>query len=208
MTPGPTPLRPVMATTRCPTTYFPGRQEEWDDPWFEVRTQGDLEHAIKLVGRAVVGMDSMFVVRLITTGPELLRARLARPRALTAIFNTLSATALPLAAVGLFGVLSAYVRERRREMAVRAALGATPTQLRALVLVQTLGVAAIGLACGVPLVAGASHLLQKMVSDVHPLDALTVIAIAAVVLAIVAAATYGPMVRASRVDVRTALATE
>jgi ABC-type antimicrobial peptide transport system permease subunit len=153
-------------------------------------------------------MDSMFVVRLITTGPELLRARLARPRALTAIFNGLSATALLLAALGLFGVLSAYVRERRREMAVRAALGATPTQLRVLVLVQTLGVSAIGVACGVPLVAGASHLLQKTVSDVHPLDACTVIAIAAVVLGIVAAATYGPMVRASRVDVRMALATE
>jgi predicted permease len=197
-----------LAAPATPTTYFPGRQEEWDDPWFVVRTHGDPEHALKLVGRAVAGMDSMFVVRLITTGPELLRARLARPRALTAIFNGLSATALLLAALGLFGVLSADVRERRREMAVRAALGATPMQLRSLVLVQTVGVAAIGVACGAPLVAGASHLLQNMVSDVHPLDALTVIAIAAVVLAIVGAATYGPMVRASRVEVRTALATE
>jgi len=197
-----------LAARPRPTTYFPARQEEWDDPWFVVRTQGEPGRAVKLVGQTVGAMDSMFAVRLSTTGPELLRARLARPRALTAVFNALATTALLLAALGLFGVLSSYVRERRREMAVRSALGATPTHLRSLVLTQTLGVAVVGLTCGMPLAISASRLLETMVNDVHPLDALTVVAVAAVLLAVVACATYGPMVRASRVDARSALAAD
>ena len=187
------------------TTYFPARQEEWDDLWFAVQTPGDPNASEKLVSQTVAAMDFIFAVRLMTTGPEVVAKRLARPRALATVFSGLAGTALLLAAIGLFGVLSAYVRERRREMAVRSALGATPAQLRSLVLAQTLGVAAIGVACGLPVAAGGSHLLQSVVTDVHPLDIATVASVGAILLAVVACATYGPMVRASRVDVRTAL---
>jgi hypothetical protein len=192
----------------APTTYFPARQEEWDDLWFTVQTPGDPKASEKLVSHTITAMDSIFAVRLMMTGPEIVAKRLARPRALAVVFSGLAGTALLLAAIGLFGVLSAYVRERRREMAVRSPLGATPTQLRSLVLTQTIGVAAIGLACGVPLAVGSSRLLQKMLSDVQPLDGTTVAAVAVVLLTVVATATYGPMVRASRVDVRTALGAE
>jgi len=74
------------------------------------------------------------------------------------------------------------------------------------VLAQTLTMSVVGVACGVPLALGASSVLRKMVSDIQAPDALTIVVIAIVLVGVVAAAAYGPMIRASRVDPRTALA--
>jgi predicted permease len=188
------------------TVYLNPRQVEWGpDYWYALRTDHP-EQAGRPLEQAVEASDHAFGISQTVTGASLLDARLARPRALAALFTALSATALLLAAVGLFGVLSAYIRERRREIAVRSALGATPSQLRGLVLAQTLTMSVVGIACGVPLALGASSVLRKMVSDVQAPDALTIVAIAIVLIGVVAAAAYGPTIRASRIDPRTALA--
>jgi ABC-type antimicrobial peptide transport system permease subunit len=187
---------------------MPTRQESWDDLWLVVKAPGDPRSAERQLTQTIKSMDPIFAVRMMTTGPEVLAARLARPRALAWVFSGLATTALVLAAIGLFGVLSAYVRDRRREIAVRGALGATPTQLRALVLGQTVTVAATGVICGVPLALLGSHGLRSVVSGIEPTDAVTIIAVAAVLIAVVAVATYLPMLRASRVDVRTVLAAD
>ncbi|HSY82616.1 MAG TPA: ADOP family duplicated permease [Gemmatimonadaceae bacterium] len=189
-----------------PTVYLNPRQIDWDpDYWYALRTEHP-ERAVEPLERAVEASDHTFGISQTVTGASLLNARLARPRALAALFAALSATALVLAAVGLFGVLSAYIRERRREIAVRSALGATPSQLRGLVLAQTLTMTIVGIACGVPLALGGSSVLRKMVSDVRAPDALTILAIAIVLIGVVAAAAYGPTIRASRIDPKTALA--
>ncbi len=186
--------------------YVNLRQVEWNpDVWYVLRTEHP-DRAEQPLERAIEASDPAFSVARTVTGPSLLDARLARPRALATLFAALSSSALLLAAVGLFGVLSAYIRERRREIAVRSALGATPSQLRGLVLAQTLTMSVVGVACGVPLALGASSVLRKMVSDVQAPDALTIVVIAIVVIGVVAAAAYGPMIRASRIDPRTALA--
>jgi len=108
----------------------------------------------------------------------------------------------------MFGVLSAFVRDRRRELAVRSALGATPAQLRVLVLTQTVAIALAALVGGFPLAIGGAQLLRVTVRDVVPADVSTVLAVAIVLIAIVAGATLGPMLRASRVDPRTALSAD
>jgi putative ABC transport system permease protein len=173
-----------------------------------VHTHGDPDHAQKLVAQTIAGMDPMLAVRQTLAGPDMLRARLARPRALSVVFGALATTALLLATLGLFGVLSAYVRERQKEIAIRSALGATPTQLQSLVATQTLMVAAVGVVCGAPLALQGPHFLHKAVSDAGSIDALTVLSVAALLLVVVVAATYGPMVRAARVDARTALSAD
>jgi putative ABC transport system permease protein len=195
-----------LAVPPHPTVYMTPRQAPYGDPWYVVRTQRDPARAVTLLERAIEGTDSDFGISRSVSGADLLATRLARPRALAALLGALSATALLLTAVGLFGVLSAFVRERRREIALRSALGASPARLRALVLTQTLGVAAAGVACGLPLSVAGAHILRAIVSDVRPVDVLTVAAVAVVLLAVVAAAAYGPIVRASRVDPRSALA--
>ena len=196
------------ATPPAPKAYTSERQGPFDDPWFVVRTQLDPRHVGGLLDRAIQSIDPAFGISQTRTGPEQLSARLARPRALAALFAALAGTALLLAALGLFGVLAAYVRERAREIAIRSAIGATPGQVRALVLVQTMTVASIGIACGMPTALIATRQLGDMVRDVRPLDALTLGAVGLVLLGVVGLATYGPMVRATRVDARTALAAE
>jgi putative ABC transport system permease protein len=193
-----------------PTIYANPRQAgpRLPDDWYVIRTTGDPTHAERSLERTIESMGHAFGMSATVTGDSLLDARLARPRALAALFSSLAATALLLAAIGLFGVLSAYVRERRREIAVRSALGASPAQLRALVLTQTLAMGVAGLACGLPLALGGSHVLRAMVSDVRPPDLWTIGAIAVVLVAVVAGAAYLPMVRAARVDPRTALAAD
>jgi predicted permease len=191
-----------------PTIYLSARQDIPGSSWYAVRTAGDPARSVAGLDAAFHEADPDFGPSRIETGPDLLKGRLARPRALAVLFAALSGTALLLAAVGLFGVLSAYVRVRRRELAVRSALGATAGQLRSLVLAQTLGVAAGGIAFGVPIAIGSSNVLRALVTDVRPTNPLVMGIVAVVVLIAVAAATYGPMVRATRVDARTALAAE
>jgi ABC-type antimicrobial peptide transport system permease subunit len=191
-----------------PAVYTSSRQGPWYDVWFVVRTSLDPRRAIGLLDRTIQTVDPGFGISEATTGAEQLSARLARPRALATLFSGLAGTALFLAALGLFGVLAAYVRERQREIAIRSALGATPRQLRTLVLVQTLAVTALGVCCGVPLALTGGHILRNMVRDVLPLDSLSLGLVGLILLGVVGLATYAPMVRATRVDARWALASE
>jgi putative ABC transport system permease protein len=191
-----------------PTVFTSERQGPWLDPWYVVRTRLDPRSAVAVLDRAIQSADPSFGLSQTKTGPQLLSARLARPRALATLFAGLAGTALFLAALGLFGILAAYVSERRREIAIRSAIGATRAQVRHLVLVQTLAVAGVGVACGIPMAFAAAHLLGEMVRDVRPLDALTLGAVGSILLSFVGMATYGPMVRATRVDARTALAAD
>jgi ABC-type antimicrobial peptide transport system permease subunit len=178
------------------------------DGWFIWRTPGDPSRMTGAVAAAVTAADRNWAVSELTTGPIVIADRFARIRAMTTLFSGLAGTALFLAALGLFGVLATYVRERRGELAVRSALGATAYRLRALVVRQTLRVAAIGIGCGIPLALVASQTLRNLVSDVQPGNVATVATIAGLLVLVVAGATYGPMVRASRVDPATALREE
>lgn len=190
-----------------PTVFFPYRQD-YNYPWLVVRTPGDPTRATDLLEQTIEAVDPGFGIGRSVTVPDLLDARLARPRALAALLTALAGTALFLAAIGLFGVLSAYVRERRRGMALRSALGATPGQIRSLVLAQVLTVAAAGITCGLPLALGGARVLRASLADVVPADLLTIVGIVVVLLAVVVVATLGPMIRATRIEARTALATD
>jgi putative ABC transport system permease protein len=190
-----------------PTMYTSFRQT-LHGGWFIWRTPGDPSRLTGAVTAAVTTTDPNWAVSELTTGPIVVADRLARIRAMTILFSGLAGTALFLAALGLFGVLATYVRERRGELAVRSALGASAYRLRALVVRQTLGVAALGIGCGIPLALVAAETLRSLVRDVQPGSATTVAGIAAALVLVVAGATYGPMVRASRVDPATALREE
>jgi putative ABC transport system permease protein len=197
-----------LAASPRSTVYVTPRQAPGVDPWYVVRTGRDPSRMIAPLERAIEATDPAFGLARTTSGAALLNARLARPRALAALLTALSATALLLAAIGLFGVLSGFVRDRRRELAVRSALGATPAQLRVLVLTQTVSIALAALAGGFPLAIGGAQLLRVTVRDVVAVDASTIFAVAVILVAIVVAATFGPMLRASRVDPRTALSAD
>ncbi len=111
-----------------------------------------------------------------------------------------SALALFLGAVGLYGVLSCTVAERTREIGVRMALGATAATVRRMVVAQGARVVAVGVAIGLLAALAATRPLAAHLFGVTPLDAPTFTTMAVLMLLIGAVAAYVPARRASRVD--------
>jgi putative ABC transport system permease protein len=111
-----------------------------------------------------------------------------------------SALALVLGAVGLYGVLSYVVAQRTREIGVRMALGAEASRVRRMVVAQGVRVVAAGVVIGVGVALTATRALNSLLYDVKALDAPTFIGMSASMVAIGLLASYMPARRASRVD--------
>ena len=111
-----------------------------------------------------------------------------------------AALALAVAMVGLFGTLARAVVERRQELAIRVAVGASPGRLVRLVLRSAVAVTGLGLAVGLPAAGATGRGLASLLYGVSPYDPATLAAVAAgVVLTALAAATI-PARRAARLD--------
>jgi len=119
--------------------------------------------------------------------------------------GVVSALALLLGAIGLYGVLSYVVAERTREIGVRMALGATAPVVRRQIVSQGARVVAIGVAIGLAAAAGSTRLMQALLYEVKAVDPLVFVAMAGMMVAIGVLASYVPAWRASRVDPMVAL---
>jgi ABC-type antimicrobial peptide transport system permease subunit len=105
-----------------------------------------------------------------------------------------------LAAAGIYGVLSGSVTERTREIGVRAALGASRSEIRNLILRQGMTLAAAGALIGVAGAVIASRALATLLFGISPLDPATYLGVSALLLAVAALACWLPAWRAARVD--------
>jgi ABC-type antimicrobial peptide transport system permease subunit len=108
--------------------------------------------------------------------------------------------ALMLAAVGLYGVLSYVVTLRTRELALRAALGATPRDVMRLVIKQGMTFVVIGLAIGSAISFAAGRLLQSQLLGVEPTDPLTFVTVILLLSGVALVACLLPARRAMKVD--------
>src|SRR6185437_470832 len=124
----------------------------------------------------------------------------AENRFRTLLLALFALTAISLAAIGLYGTLSYLVARRNREIGLRMALGALPSQIRARFLAQGAGVALLGCVAGLVIAAALSRLLAGMLYEVSRLDPLTYIAVATGVLVLAAAAAALPAGRAAHLD--------
>jgi ABC-type antimicrobial peptide transport system permease subunit len=113
-----------------------------------------------------------------------------------------------LAALGLYGLLASLVGERRREIGIRMALGANRGSVRRLVARQILVVTATGLGLGLLAALFASRLVAPFLYAISPRDPIAISATCAALLALVAAASYVPLRRATSVDPAEALRIE
>jgi putative ABC transport system permease protein len=102
--------------------------------------------------------------------------------------------------VGLYGTLSYLGRLRRREVGVRLALGALPSQILAHFLLQGLRVTAIGCLAGLVLSIGMSHFLVGMLYGVTVLDPTTYTSVICLVLLVAGLASLAPAIRSARID--------
>ena len=135
-------------------------------------------------------------------------ASVDQPRFATAVLGTFAALALALASIGLYGVLSYNVSQRRRELGVRAALGAARSDLVGLVMREGLTVTAAGLASGIGGAIILTRFMQGILFGVAPLDAVSFVAAPAVLALVAAAACLVPARRAAATNPADALRLE
>jgi predicted permease len=111
-----------------------------------------------------------------------------------------AAMAMLLAAVGIYGVISYIVAQRRGEIGVRMALGAEVRSVTLMVLRQSLGLAAVGIVSGVLVALGTTRFLRALLFGVEPTDMLTLTVVPLALVAIVILASYAPARRAAKID--------
>jgi putative ABC transport system permease protein len=137
-----------------------------------------------------------------------LSASVAQPRFAAWLLSLFAGLALAVAATGLYGVLSYNVSERRREIGIRAVLGATRGRLVRLVLRQGLGFTLAGLALGLMAAAATSRLLSTLLFGVTPFDRVAFAVAPAVLILVALAACLVPAWRAAATDPAEALRAE
>jgi ABC-type antimicrobial peptide transport system permease subunit len=155
--------------------------------------------------RAVDRNHAAYDVR---TMRERMRDATARSRFSTVVLSTFAVTALVLASLGIYGVMSLAVAQRTRELGVRLALGADARKLLRMVLGQAMALVSVGALVGLVGATIAARALRALLYGVAPLDP-SAYAISASVLVLAAlAATLVPAVRATRVNPLDALRAE
>ncbi|HTV60077.1 MAG TPA: ABC transporter permease [Verrucomicrobiae bacterium] len=145
-------------------------------------------------------IDKDLPVTDIETLPETLRASVSQERFRTLLLGLFGVTALLLAAVGIFGVISYSVARRTRELGIRMALGATPGRVLKLVLTESARLVLVGLVLGIIGALGLTRFLSSLLFQVHAADPLTFLGVAALLSLVALFACYVPARRAMRVD--------
>jgi predicted permease len=180
---------------------------QWPDRWLVIGAHGGLSLTPRLRA-AVAALDPDVAV----SGVETLEARIARKtwfyRVFGGIFTVFGASALFLAALGLYAVMAASVARRTRELGVRMALGASTGGVLGLVLRQGSRQVAVGGLLGLALGVALSQLLRGMLFGVKPGDPVVMLGVVAVLGGTGLLACIVPALRASRVDPMAALRVE
>jgi putative ABC transport system permease protein len=191
-----------------PEAYVPLPVNPWRSAFLTVRTRGSPEAVVGPVRRAVVAVDADIPVAAITPVAELLADRLAEQRFSVTLLAAFAGSALLLAAIGVYGVMSYAVAQREREIGVRTALGAQRADVLRLILGDGARLALAGVLLGTALAGAATRLLASMVYGVGVRDATTFAGGAALLGAVALLASYVPARRAARVDPSIALRAE
>jgi putative ABC transport system permease protein len=173
-----------------------------------VRASGDPATALGMARREVQQMDRLLPITGVFTYGEILRQSLWAPRmgaALLVVFGLLS---LLLAVIGIYGVMSYSVNQRARELGLRMALGADPSEVVRLVVRQGALLAAGGIAIGLALAFAVTRLVSNLLFDVPARDASIFVGIPLLLGVAALVASVQPAWRASRVDPTVALRNE
>ena len=188
-----------------PEIYFPYSQQARWATYFIIRTDmaaGTFKEALQ---SRLANIDTEIQLSRTSSMDDLIRSSLKRPRfnlILVAIFAT---TALLLAAVGIYGVMSYLVEQQTREMGIRSALGAKRSHILKLVIGRGLGMASMGIVLGLVVSFGLTRFLAGLLYGVTALDPTTFIGISIVLLIVSVLACYVPARRATKVDPLVAL---
>ena len=169
---------------------------------------GDSNAAIARIKRIVWDLDPNVPIISAASMNEKVGDAIARPRFVLSLSGAFTICAVLIAAVGVYGVSAYWVTRRRREMAIRMAMGASPDRLIMSVLARSLRLAAIGAVVGLAIALGGAQVMKSLLFAVDPRDPMTFVGVTVLLAVIAIVACVGPALKASRVDPMTTLRAE
>jgi len=192
-----------------PMAYVPfGQPQGVLGMQYELHTTGNLKMLIKEAAKVVHDTDPDLPMEKPITQQDQFDESISRERLIANLSVFFAALAGFLVAIGLYGTISYGVSRRTMEIGVRIALGAQRSEVLRMFLVESLSVAALGLALGIPASLAVARTLRSMVYGLSPSDPLTIVLALAGIATITLAAAIFPARRAASVDPMRALRME
>ena len=180
--------------------FMPAWQQPLNGMALVVRTTSDPKTFVDQVRRQVLAADAEQPIFDASVMVDVVARSVFLPRISMLLLIAFAATALLLAAVGIYGVVSYSVTQRTRELGVRMALGADAAHTLRIVLGGSMLLVGIGTVCGLGVSIAVTRLISSLLFEVSPLDAGVLAGVSAVIVACGLAASYLPARRATRVD--------
>jgi len=173
-----------------------------------IKTRGNPQAMVRPARQEIEKLDPAMAVFNVDTLENHVSKAFLVPRLCAALFGTFGLLGLALAAAGLYGVAAYSVRSRTREIGIRMVMGARPAMILRLVTAQGLGIVLIGLAAGLAAAWGLSRFTASLLYGISPTDAVTFVAVPAVLAVTALAALLVPARRAASLDPMSAVRSE
>jgi putative ABC transport system permease protein len=191
------------------TVYFPADQFFYfQAASLVVRVRSDPDTLAPPILQRIRTLEPGAAIGSVAPMDTLLARELSRPLTALTVTGVFALMAIVLAAVGVYGVLSYEVRQRRGELAVRSAVGATPADIFRSVMRRSLFVGAAGAAAGLVVAMSVMHTIRSLLFEVQPVDPAAFMIGAGGLLGVVLIAACFPAQRAAATDPAAALRTE
>jgi putative ABC transport system permease protein len=191
-----------------PAFYLPLRQSAFRNQNLVVRATGDRSTIVGRIREVLHAIDPNLPLADVRTMEERLWASSGESRFRTVLMALFGVMGLTLAAIGIYGVVAYSVTQRTRELGVRAALGATRSDLMRMVLSDGLKLATVGAALGVGLALASGRVVAALLFETGPADPAVVAGATGVLMFIAVVAAVLPARRAADVDPVVALRVE
>jgi putative ABC transport system permease protein len=188
-----------------PEVYVSLRQLPTSSPAVFLRVPGDPLAVAPSVRAALAEIAPEAPIHHMTTMPDVIKASTTGERLVGWSLAAFAALALALAALGVYGVVAFSVTQRRREVAVRMALGAEPARVLGMILRESMGLVGAGALVGLVAALLLGRALASQLYGVAPRDPVTLVTIIALLASVAGLATLLPARRATKADPMTAL---
>jgi putative ABC transport system permease protein len=185
--------------------FFPYYQQGYRNATFAIRTTADPEQMTIAVRGAIQELDRDQPLFLVRTMDEVISESVSSRRFSMMLFIIFAVTALLLAVVGLYGVMSYMVAQRTHEIGIRMALGASSKDVLGMIVGNAMRLALVGIVIGLGAAFALTRLMENMLYEVKATDPLTFVVISILLALVAAAASYMPARRATRIDPMDAL---
>lgn len=193
-------LDDAQSSAAVGTVYVPRTQWYTSSHYLYVRASVDPLLLAPSIRAIVHEIDPTVPITDVATGDGLIDSALATPRNLAAVVVAFAAIALALAMIGIYGVMSYFVNEHRKDIGIRLALGGTAPGVIALVIGRGMKPVLLGGAIGFVIAAGVTRFISRLLFGVSPYDPTTMGIVALAMLGTAAAACWLPARHAARLD--------